>query len=175
MGDIQPTQGLIAYGLYSLARVSGPGRPMPPPRPAAALFEGVRAVAPLQSAKTVTYPVRQMPAVFLSRRVSPVASVHPVVAVSPGVAVLAVSRAVAVSPVLAMRWLSFVHEGFSSSNGIKWVADSEHPGSGMSKRKPFQGVDLKSGRRMVSLAFLVIAQLYLPPHAVDMGAESLVA
>jgi hypothetical protein len=45
--------------------------------------------------------------------VSPVALVPPVVVVSPVVAVLVVLRVVAVSPVLAMRWFSFVHEGFS--------------------------------------------------------------
>jgi hypothetical protein len=60
----------------------------------------------LQSTKTVSYPVR--PAVFLSRKVSPV---HPVVVVSPVVVVLAVLRVVAVSPVLTMRWFSFVYEG----------------------------------------------------------------
>jgi hypothetical protein len=38
--------------------------------------------------------------------------VHPVVVVvSPGVDMLAVSWVVSVSPVLAMRWFSFVHEG----------------------------------------------------------------
>jgi len=52
------------------------------------------------------YQVR--PAVFQSHRVSPVALAHPVV-VSPVVDVLAALRA-AVSPVLAMRWFSFVHE-----------------------------------------------------------------
>jgi hypothetical protein len=46
--------------------------------------------------------------------------VHPVVAVSPAVAVLAVWRAV--SPVLARRWFSFVHEGLSPAmeqNGLR--------------------------------------------------------
>jgi hypothetical protein len=57
--------------------------------------------------KTVIYPVRQIPAVFDSRRVSPVALVYPVV-VSLVVAVLAVLRVVAASPVLALRWFSFV-------------------------------------------------------------------
>jgi hypothetical protein len=37
--------------------------------------------------------------------------VHPVAVVSPGEDVLAVLRVVSVSPVLAMRWFSFVHEG----------------------------------------------------------------
>jgi hypothetical protein len=43
-----------------------------------------------------------------SRKVLPVALVPPVVGVSPGVDVLAVLRVAAVSPVLAMRWFSFV-------------------------------------------------------------------
>ena len=70
---------------------------------------GVRVCHPLQSAKTVSYPVR--PAVFPSLRVSSVALVHPVVVVSPVVDVSAVLRAAAVAPVSAMRWFSFVHEG----------------------------------------------------------------
>ena len=51
---------------------------------------------------------------------SPVAMVPPVVVVSPVVAVLAVWRAV--SPVLARRWFSFVHEGLSpavETNGLR--------------------------------------------------------
>jgi hypothetical protein len=47
--------------------------------------------------------------------------VPPVVVVSLVVAVLAVLRVVAVSPVLVMRWFSFVHEGFSPAmepNGL---------------------------------------------------------
>jgi hypothetical protein len=91
----------------------------------------MRAVAPLQSTKTVSYSVG--PAIVRSRRVSPVALVPPVVVVSLVVAVLAVLRAA--SPVLARCWFSFVHEGFSPA---KWnqrgCADSEHLGSGMSRR-----------------------------------------
>ena len=52
---------------------------------------------------------------------SSVAMVHPVAVVSLVVAVLAVLRVVAVSPVLAMPWFSFVHEGFSPAkepNGL---------------------------------------------------------
>jgi hypothetical protein len=51
--------------------------------------------------------------------VSPVALVHPVVVVSPVLDMLAVFRVVAVSPVLAMRWFSFVHEGF----GVQFQAE----------------------------------------------------
>jgi hypothetical protein len=60
-----------------------------------------------------------------------VALVHPVVVVSRVVAVLAVSRVATVSPVLVMRWFSFVHQGFKSSNRTNRVsADSEHLSSG---------------------------------------------
>ena len=53
---------------------------------------------------------------------SPVALVHPVAVVSLVVAALAVLRAAGVSPVLAMRWFSFVHEGCSPAmepNGLR--------------------------------------------------------
>jgi hypothetical protein len=75
---------------------------------------------PLQSTKTVYYPVR--PEVLRSRRVSPVALVPPVVVASLVVAVLAVLRVLAVPSVLAMNWFSFVHEGFSPAmeqNGLR--------------------------------------------------------
>jgi hypothetical protein len=98
--------------------------------------QGVRAGARYNPPKRLLIALRQIPAAFRRRRVSPVAMVHPVVAVSPGVDMLAGLWVVSVSPVLAMRWFSFVHEGFKSSNRTKRVsADSEHPGSGMSMRK----------------------------------------
>jgi hypothetical protein len=46
---------------------------------------------------------------FEGRRVSAVAMVHPVVEVFPGVDMLAGLWVASVSPVLAMRWFSFVH------------------------------------------------------------------
>jgi hypothetical protein len=68
--------------------------------------------------------------------VSPVVMVPPVVVVSPGVDMLAGLWVASVSPVLAMRWFSFVHEGFKSRNRNQMgCSDSEHPGSGMSMRK----------------------------------------
>jgi hypothetical protein len=79
--------------------------------------------------------------------VSAVALFHPVVVVSPGVDVSAVLRVAAVVPVLAMRWLSFVHEG-----GLvrQWnrtgCADSEHLDSGMSRRKPAADWRIISGK-----------------------------
>jgi hypothetical protein len=96
---------------------------------------GVRVCHPLQSAKTVSYPVR--PAVFPSLRVSSVALVHPVVVVSPVVDVSAVLRAAAVAPVPAMRWCSSVYEGGIQQWNQTGCADSEHPGSGMSRRTEF--------------------------------------
>ena len=53
---------------------------------------------------------------------SPVAMVPPVVVVSPGVDMLAGLWVASVSPVLAKRWFSFVHEGFSPAmeqNGLR--------------------------------------------------------
>jgi hypothetical protein len=52
--------------------------------------------------------------------VSPVVLVDPVAVLSLGVAALAVLRAAGVSPVLAMRWFSFVHEEFPAMepNGL---------------------------------------------------------
>jgi hypothetical protein len=61
-------------------------------------------------------PSGTIPAVFQRRRVSPVAMVHPVVVVSPGVDMLAGSWVALVSPVLAMRWSSFVHKRLKFSN-----------------------------------------------------------
>jgi hypothetical protein len=71
-------------------------------------MKGVRPVARCNPLKTATYAVRKIPAVFQSRRVLPVALVHPVAGVSPGVDMLAASWVASVSPVLAMRWFSFV-------------------------------------------------------------------
>jgi hypothetical protein len=106
------------------------------PCPTVSELKGVRAGARYNPPKRLLIALRQIPAAFRRRRVSPVAMVHPVVAVSPGVDMLAGLWVVSVSPVLAMRWFSFVHEGFKSSNRTKRVsADSEHPGSGMSMRK----------------------------------------
>jgi hypothetical protein len=65
---------------------------------------------------------RKILAVLRSRRVSPVVMVPPVVVVSPGVDMLAGLWVASVSPVLAMRWFSFVHEGFSPAmepNGLR--------------------------------------------------------
>jgi hypothetical protein len=73
----------------------------------------VWAVTLLQSAKTVITPSGKFQRFSRSRKVSPVALVHPVALVSLVVAALAVLRAAGVSPVLAMRWFSFVHEGSS--------------------------------------------------------------
>ena len=94
------------------------GRVTPLSGHATGLLRGDAGPRPLQSTKTVSYSVG--PAILGNRRVSPVALVPPVVAVSPVVAVLAVWRAV--SPVLARRWFSFVHEGLSpavETNGLR--------------------------------------------------------
>ena len=62
------------------------------------------------------------------------ALVHPVVVVSLGVDMLAVLWVLAVSPVLAMRWFSFVHEGLSPAMEPNGLRHSEHAGSWMSRR-----------------------------------------
>jgi hypothetical protein len=89
---------------------------------------------PLQSAKTLLTPSGKFPSIFRRRRVSPVAMVPPVVAVSPGVDMLAGLWVVSVSAVLAMRRFSFVHEGFGPAIEPNGRPDSEHLGSGMSRR-----------------------------------------
>jgi hypothetical protein len=71
--------------------------------------------------------------------VSPVALVPAVAVVSVVLAALAILGVAAVSPVLAMRWFSFVHEG-----GLvqQWnqtgCADSDTQGGGMSRSRTVQ-------------------------------------
>jgi hypothetical protein len=138
-----PQTGFVFKGSSGLGdiicdRVTSSGQALP--------IKGGAGRRPLQSTKTVSYRVR--PAVFPSRRVSSVALVPPVVVVSLVVAVLAVLRVVAVSRVLAMRWFSFVHEGFSPAmepNGLRrfWT-----PGFGEIERN--RAANMGSGKGAIA-------------------------
>ena len=106
------------------------------PGPTVSELRGVRAGARYNPPKRLLIALRQIPAVFRRRRVSPVALVHPVVVVSRVVAGLAVWRVATVSPVLVMRSFSSVHEGnlVQQWNQIG-CAHYAQVGSGMSMRK----------------------------------------